>query len=303
MYCHGWFQVAFERDITEDLTAASIGTKRLVLVRTAKGLRAYDADCPHRGAHLAYGGKLDDRVIVCPFHGYRVGLATESLHGFRVSEYPTFVVGGLVFVRLSDSHEHGFISYMEALATDHTFVPGFEMPVKATSSLVVENGFDNRHFSAVHGVQNDPKFAIHAGEHGELLINSVFDIPATQWRPTRPAGELVPVPYTASTFSPGIIIGCLGGDFPYSTITTATPTADDCSTLRFSLALPVRVFGPQPRPELCQQFLQYVRQGLEQDQVIWEHMSMTSPQKLTPADEGILTFQKFCLEFGEEAVA
>ena len=205
MYSHGWFQVGFERDVTQDLTASLIGTQRLVLVRTAKGIRAFDADCPHRGAHLAYGGKLDDHVIICPFHGYRVGLATESQHGFRIREYPVFTIGGLIFVRLSDSHENGFMDYMEGLATNHCFVPGFEMPVKATASLVIENGFDNRHFSAVHGVRNDPKFAIRSGEHGELLIDSVFDIPATLWRPTRPAGELVPVPYAASTFSPGII--------------------------------------------------------------------------------------------------
>ena len=30
MYKHGWFQVAYERDITDELTAVSIGTTRSI---------------------------------------------------------------------------------------------------------------------------------------------------------------------------------------------------------------------------------------------------------------------------------
>src|SRR5690349_2576663 len=62
MYSKGWFQVAFERDLAGDLTPASIGTVRLVLARMASGVRAFAADCPHRGAHLALGGRLDSEA-------------------------------------------------------------------------------------------------------------------------------------------------------------------------------------------------------------------------------------------------
>jgi nitrite reductase/ring-hydroxylating ferredoxin subunit len=34
------------------------------------GLRVFDAYCPHQGAHLGYGGKLDDDCLRCPFHGF-----------------------------------------------------------------------------------------------------------------------------------------------------------------------------------------------------------------------------------------
>src|SRR5687768_10485144 len=78
MYVHGWYKVAFEYELENPLTAAAIGDIRLVLVRSEGGIRAYKADCPHRGAHLAYGGKLNNASIICPFHGYRIGLGKES---------------------------------------------------------------------------------------------------------------------------------------------------------------------------------------------------------------------------------
>jgi nitrite reductase/ring-hydroxylating ferredoxin subunit len=34
------------------------------------GLHVFDAYCPHQGAHLGYGGKLDDDCLRCPFHGF-----------------------------------------------------------------------------------------------------------------------------------------------------------------------------------------------------------------------------------------
>lgn len=32
-------------------------------------LRVFDAFCPHQGAHLGYGGRIDEGLLRCPFHG------------------------------------------------------------------------------------------------------------------------------------------------------------------------------------------------------------------------------------------
>jgi nitrite reductase/ring-hydroxylating ferredoxin subunit len=43
-----------------------------VVVRTNRDgeLRVFDAFCPHQGAHLGHGGKMDDDCLRCPFHGF-----------------------------------------------------------------------------------------------------------------------------------------------------------------------------------------------------------------------------------------
>src|SRR5690349_18065891 len=86
MSLHGWYQVAFERDLQRELTPASLGATRLLLVR-GEGVRAFDATCPHRGAHLGFGGRLEGDAVRCPFHGYRIGLTAAGGHPFRAREY------------------------------------------------------------------------------------------------------------------------------------------------------------------------------------------------------------------------
>ncbi len=291
MYIHGWYQVAFENDLSEGLTAGAVGTKRLVLVRTPEGIRAFDGDCPHRGAHLAYGGKLDGSCIVCPFHGYRIGLGTDSQQGFGIREYHTLVIGGMVFVQLSDMHENGFTTLIRSLAEYHTFVPGFSVSINVRADLVTENGFDNRHFNSVHGILKNPKFVVRQGEHGELVVESMFEIPLVTQNNEKTKQK---VPYIARAFSPGLIVVQLEGESGYTIITGTTPTMDGKSVIRLSLALPIKLYGPIPNEEFCRRLLDYSKKGIEDDRVMWENMSTTYPHKYTPEDSAVREFHRFC---------
>jgi len=68
----GWFRVA------ESASLPNMGViplryfgKDLVLFRTEDGTACVmDAHCPHLGAHLGYGGKVEGETIQCPFHGW-----------------------------------------------------------------------------------------------------------------------------------------------------------------------------------------------------------------------------------------
>jgi nitrite reductase/ring-hydroxylating ferredoxin subunit len=49
----------------------SIADRELIARRDATGaLHVFDAFCPHQGAHLGHGGRIDDDCIRCPFHGF-----------------------------------------------------------------------------------------------------------------------------------------------------------------------------------------------------------------------------------------
>jgi len=69
----GWFQLGW----SEDFPAGAVVPLRyfaqdLVAYRGASGaVHLFDAYCPHLGAHLGYGGKVDGDDIVCPFHAWR----------------------------------------------------------------------------------------------------------------------------------------------------------------------------------------------------------------------------------------
>jgi phenylpropionate dioxygenase-like ring-hydroxylating dioxygenase large terminal subunit len=68
----GWFQVAWSAELPPGgVLARRYFGADLVLYREHGGApRMLDAHCPHLGAHLGHGGRVDGADIVCPFHGW-----------------------------------------------------------------------------------------------------------------------------------------------------------------------------------------------------------------------------------------
>ena len=66
----------FEVDFSEELEPGTARPARyfgkdLVIWRTSGGEpRVFDAFCPHLGAHLGHGGKVEGDSIRCPFHAW-----------------------------------------------------------------------------------------------------------------------------------------------------------------------------------------------------------------------------------------
>lgn len=290
MYKHGWFKVAFESELEKPITPTAVGDIRLILVRTEAGIKAYSADCPHRGANLGYGGRLDDNAIICGFHGYRARLGLDPRHEFSIREYETIVAGGAVFVRLSDSHDNGFSNFIRQLAEENFIISAFVMPVKAPTHLVTENGFDGAHFPSVHKIASNTKFEVNPGESGELIVTSTFVVPIGYNQVTKTS-------YMARTFSPGLIVTRLSGDMPYGIMTGTLPISANESVIRLSLVLPRSHHSPVPNEKFCSNLTEYSWNGLVDDRVMWENMSLTAPSKLTAQDKPILEFHQFCAQF------
>lgn len=69
----GWYAVGWTWDfpVGEVRTLRYFG-QELIAFRTESGrIVLMDAYCPHLGAHMGVGGKVEGECIVCPFHGWR----------------------------------------------------------------------------------------------------------------------------------------------------------------------------------------------------------------------------------------
>lgn len=302
-YDHGWFQLAFEAELQpQGVTPLSLAGHPLIAVRAAAGggVRVFDGVCPHRGADLGHGGRLAGDSIVCPFHAHRIGLGAESGDGFRAAEYPSLLQAGGLFVRLSERERPDFPAGLLTLSREHRCVPGFEMAVATSVEVVIENGFDNAHFRAVHGLMSLPGLSCDQGEFGELRAEGRFEIPRTGWyEPPGGASGHLQARYVAHAFSPGVFISELDGDPPYRyrVMTTATPgPAGAATTVRLTLILP-DLPGPNRDPRFVQELLQHSRNGLEQDRSIWERLAPGHVPRLTPTDQAALAFAEFCRGF------
>ncbi|WP_331737272.1 Rieske 2Fe-2S domain-containing protein [Streptomyces sp. NBC_00019] len=81
-YPNGWFAVAFSTEVRpgQVITSRLMG-KDVVIFRTRSGtLTVVDPHCPHLGAHLGRGGRMDGENLVCPFHAF----AFNSERTFRL---------------------------------------------------------------------------------------------------------------------------------------------------------------------------------------------------------------------------
>lgn len=295
-YSKGWFQVAFELEIPEGLSAVSIGNQRLILLRVGEKLRAFAGDCPHRGASLACGGRLlHDDSIICPFHGYRIGLGKINKNLFSVQEYPLLSFGGMVFVQISsDPYDKGWPQYAERFVAENVFINGFELRIQAPMETVIENAFDQHHFFAVHGIPTD-HFEVHHGEFGELIVKSTFYLPTIASESNNK--EAAATQYRAIVISPGLSAVELKGTSNYMVITGATDIGNGECIIRLTLAFPKSQFGDAVPAEVYEPLLKHSRRGLEQDQVIWESLTSSIIPDWTLDDASVLTFFKFCETF------
>lgn len=290
----GWYQVAYSRDIREGMTEVRIDGTSIALVRTVEhGLRAVHAYCPHRGANLCRGGRLESDAIICPFHGFRVHLS--SCGRFQARSLEAMEVGGLVFVKAQGGTDCGLRARLTAEAESRSIVPGFEILLAAEAELIVENAFDESHFQPVHQICNAPHFESAPVPGGGYAARGVFALPPSNWQNSVNEGH-IEVPFTATAYSPTVVISDLGGDRPYAMLTASQPVERDKCVARLSLIMP-HPDGAMPKRADCLYLLEQARAGLQQDAKIWEALHRPEIFDAVVSDNAVLGFRAFCRGF------
>lgn len=294
---HGWSQIAFSKQLKQHITPVHIGKHPLIAVRReGESVRVFDAACPHRGAHLGHGGTFDANTIICPFHGRRVALGCTGSSRYEIREYPVVEASGCVFARTSERYDHGFADYVQELARTHYLMPGFTLPIDVAPECVIENIFDTDHFHAVHGLSRPPKLAQRTGDHGELIIEGIFETPAgNQWQEEQDGGATAHTRFYARVFSPTLAAAELGEPGQAQVvITAATATPEGTSDVRVSVAMPPTPRGTAPTLTSTLALLRDSETAFEQDRPIWENLCAGAPSNLDSSDHLIVAYHEFC---------
>jgi cholesterol 7-desaturase len=160
-YPSGWFCLAYSRE----LPAGAVVTKRfmgqdVVLYRTMGGiLRAVSAHCPHLGAHLGAGGRVEGEHLVCPFHRFAFdaeGSCTSTPNGAvlraKLGQFPVRERNKIVYVwHGHDSSEPSW--ELPAIPEDRFASTAFwSALLPSHPQEIMENLVDYRHFLVVHGI-------------------------------------------------------------------------------------------------------------------------------------------------------
>ncbi len=299
----GWYQVAWSNEIEPGavIPLRYFGTD-LVLYRLETGeLRLTGAYCPHMGAHLGYGGRVDGTDIVCPYHAWRFdsdgrncevpyadGPNRTRLHQWSVTEEATIVSAW--YSPDGSSPKWDPISIPEYSRADEYAVADDLRARWETLNMkpqyAAENLVDPAHQKYVHRSNSVPVL------QGVEAEGPVFRVRTEiRFGEGKSSTWLTPdgVPVTGHIDAEAWGLGNLLGRFDIDgslTLQTFTPIdADTCDSRLTVIVRNSDMVDGSPSEDAIRRFKHSCKQ-FERDLVIWEHMEYRTPNPLAPPEVG-----------------
>lgn len=315
----GWFAVAFSTEVpASGVVARHYFGQDLVVFRTATGAPAVlDAHCPHMGAHLGHGGRVEGETIRCPFHGFcfdSAGRCVSTPYAARVPPaararaWPVSERNGVILV-WHDAAGHPPTWDVPEVRGGESCTPFRErtLEIAGDPQETTENAVDLGHLSEVHGYQ-----AV------EVLSDLAIDGPclSIRYAMSRPSpfGATATVRAEFTIHVHGLGVSFVDVTVPRCGLHTqhfvhATPIAGRRVHLRCAMRTektlrPGRVhwlLGLLPRPLALPLVERPAFEGflhdIQQDVRIWEHRRYVDPPALAAGDGPVGRYRQWSRQF------
>jgi len=291
---NGWFIVAASTDVGPgDVTSLHYFGRDLVLFRGEDGAPyLLDAYCPHLGAHLGVGGRVEEGCIRCPFHGWKFD--GDSGRCVDVPYDENDFMPARAVVRSFPAVERNHMIWAWHHLEDKP--PFYEVPVVGEfddpewSPIVVrdfevatccqemaENNVDRAHFKYVHGTDAIPE--------EEFLTDGAYK------RAVGGGGSFV-----REGFGLGLGVLRLSGWTTF--VSSTTPIDTDCVHVRWIFTSP-RSLGGDAAAEAADMFCS----ALSQDIPIWENKVYRDHPVLRSMEKDISEHRRWSQQFYSFPVA
>ena len=294
----GWFSLGRVDELPDDdVTRLTAFGRELVLWRGPGGVRHLaDAFCPHLGAHLGVGGRVDDGCLVCPFHEWsfaadgsnvRIPYADKPNRKARLRTYPTVERNRhLLAWYHPDSTVEPSWEVVESLPADPVECLRLDRTVRTAWQEVAENSVDMAHFVSVHGTAQ-------MASVGEMTMDGPFRQVRSEQTFTSSKGDL-PATLISNSLGPGM--GVIEFQlFGHSVIlvSTTTPLDDDTCHHRFTFYTD----GSDVAAKIAPGFAAEVERQFDQDIPIWESKTFLPVPSLAPSEKPVTEFRKWAAQF------
>lgn len=300
----GWFSLGRVDELpADDVVATSAFEEELVVWRDHTGERRVSgAWCPHLGAHLGHGGRVENDCLVCPFHAWRFGadgLNTEIPYAdrpnrkARLRTYPTMVRNRhLMAWRHPDPAVEPMWDIPERLPDDPVECMRMDRRVRTAWQEIAENSVDMAHFKYVHGMGR-------VADVGELTIDGPLrTVRSTQAFHT-PRGEFEgQIESNSYGSGMGVVEFTLMSTVTMITAVTALSTNE--VDVRFTM---YHEAGDDLAAKIGAGFGAEVVRQFDQDIVIWEHKRFEPSPALAPSEKPIVEFRRWAEQFYPESAS
>ena len=295
-YPNGWFAIGYG----DELAPGAVRPLRyfgrdLVLFRDDTGaVRVLDAHCPHLGAHLGHGGRVEGAAIRCPFHGWlwsgegqclEIPYAKRIPPKARMRAWPACERNGVVHLwhhaegaapdfAIDEVPEYGSPDWRPAARLDWT--------VASRMYDMGENAVDHVHFAYLHGASGAPTHSQSEDADGRVHNRSRMQM-------TTPRGP-VEGSIESRGIGPGIGVVHVRGVVDTVIMTLNTPIDDEHVHVRF--AYTQRATEDPRQLRVGAAMLADLKRQMEQDIVVFENKRYWTQPLLVPEDGPIAAYRK-----------
>lgn len=304
-YPRGWFQIAY----SDEVEPGSVHPIRYfgrdyVLFRTESGaLSLLDAFCPHLGAHLDYGGRVEGESIRCPFHAWEFGgdgRCTKVPYAKRIPNKATInahhlrEINGLIMMWFDIDGEPPHFEIPEIPETNtEEWTPFMKRrwKIRTHNQEMAENVVDIAHFRYVHGMKIVPQPHLIEPNYPVLKME-------TKTVMETPAGDvegILSVEAHGFGFSTSRFVGLVRT----TVVASVTPIDEEYVDVRFSFAVH-KGQGADIARGVGKAFTAEIARQLEEDKPIWEHKTYFEKPMLCDGDGPVGAFRRWCKNFYPE---
>ncbi len=299
---YGWFAVGRLDELDGDeVTPVRAAGRDLVVWRDGSDWQVFDAYCPHLGAHLGYGGRVQDGCLVCPFHewsfdadGHNTAIpyADRPNRKATVRRFPTVVRNRLVlFWYHPDPEVAPGWEVPEAVDDASVECMRFTRQIKTVWQELAENAVDMAHFKSIHGMSK-------IGEIGQIDIDGplrrVHSAQSFQTSRGEFEGSI-----ESTSYGPGVGVVRFELMSVVTLVSAATALQDGLMEVRQTLY-------HDPDDEIGEKigmaFGAEVERQFGQDIPIWEHKRYQPSPALAPSERPVTEFRRWASQFYVEPV-
>jgi 3-ketosteroid 9alpha-monooxygenase subunit A len=306
-YARGWYLVQWSKDLEPGgvIPLRYFGND-YVLFRSNDGKPALlSAHCPHLGAHLGYGGRVEGDTIVCPFHAWRFGSngrCTEVPYAKRippraaVDSFPVQEHSGMILAYFGEEGSEPDYEVPEIEELDDPAWTAMEfahIEIATHPREVIENIGDFAHFIPVHNTHFDDF---------EVIIDGPRATQRCVGRGHNLKNEPIEVISTATYHGPAIQFTRLQWAFDMVLVNAHVPIEENRLLLRFGVCLKAGVGVTLP-PEVLEAHIAAARDGYFEDVAIWENKCWRDKPILADGDGPIGEVRQWYSSFFADAPA
>jgi phenylpropionate dioxygenase-like ring-hydroxylating dioxygenase large terminal subunit len=304
---YAWYAACYGDELaTGDVRPARLLARDLVLWRSADGTpHVMDAYCPHMGANLALGGRVEDDHLVCPYHWWEwdgdgrnacIPYSSRTNAKARIRTYPTVERNGFVLFwyhpEPSQEPLWDVPQLDEYFTEDWTDFIRADWRVRCPWQELAENGPDYIHLKTVHGAATVPELEDITYDRHRSVIRAKVDF-------ATPRG---PQPGRIDTdgWGPGFGLARFSGIIDTIFFNATTPI--DWEWTWSAKAYKVRKLGHDEAAlartsRVGEALVADLRKQMAEDNVIFDNKVHVDPPALAEGDGPIVAFRQWARQF------